>query len=171
MTTPTVPTVFIAVVIVRRGDRFVLVEETRDRGWYLPGGRIEAGEDIVAGALREVREEAGIEVELDGILRFEHTPSTAGITRLRCLLVGHPIDDAPLKSVPDGASRGAAWVRLDELGNLRLRAPEVEALLRHVHEGGRLHPLSLLAPEEAPLPREPEPEATGRASDGRLPAT
>ena len=28
----TVPTVFIAIVVVRRGDRFVLVEETRDRG-------------------------------------------------------------------------------------------------------------------------------------------
>ena len=147
-----VPAVLIAIVIVRRGDRFVLVEETRDRGWYLPAGRIEAGEDILAGARREVREEAGIEVELEGIVRFEHTPSSDGVVRLRCILVGRPRDDAALKSEADGESRQAAWVGVEELPAFRLRAPEVAQLLRYVHAGGTVHPLSLLTPEGAPYP-------------------
>jgi phosphatase NudJ len=70
------PTWSIALVVVRDGDRFVLVDELRSRGWYLPAGRVEHGETLIAGALREVREESGLEVELEGILRIEHSPAS-----------------------------------------------------------------------------------------------
>ena len=152
MSDPTVPTVFIVLVIVRRDDRYVLVEETRDRGWYLPGGRLEPGEDLLAGARREVLEEAGIGVEIEGVLRFEHTPAIRGVTRLRCILIGRPTNDAPLKGRGDRESCGAAWFRVDEIASLRLRAGEVETLVRYVQEGGSVSPLSILAREGAPLP-------------------
>lgn len=61
------PTWAMALVVVRDAVRFVLVNESRDRGWYLPAGRVDHGETLIAGARREVREEAGLEVELDGI--------------------------------------------------------------------------------------------------------
>jgi 8-oxo-dGTP diphosphatase len=54
-----------------RGDAVLLVE--RGKGalagmWSLPGGHIEPGETARAAALREVREETGIEADIDGFV-------------------------------------------------------------------------------------------------------
>lgn len=77
------PAWFYALVLVRRGDRFLLVEETdHGGGWYVPAGRVEPGETLTAAALREVREEAGIDVRLTGVHRCEHTVFDEGV-RLR----------------------------------------------------------------------------------------
>lgn len=43
-------------------------KDPRRRVWSLPGGHIEAGETAAAAALREVREETGIDAELLGLI-------------------------------------------------------------------------------------------------------
>jgi 8-oxo-dGTP pyrophosphatase MutT (NUDIX family) len=74
---------FFALVVVRMGDRFLLVHERKHgQTWYLPAGRVEPGEEITAAALRETLEETGVPVALDGILRIEHNPGYA-MTRVR----------------------------------------------------------------------------------------
>jgi ADP-ribose pyrophosphatase YjhB (NUDIX family) len=144
------PTWTIALIVVREGDRFVLVEEHHDRGWYLPAGRIEHGESLVDGARREVREESGLEVELDGILRIEHTPALAARdARLRIVFLAHPIGGT-LKTTADDESLGAVWVRLDQLHAYRLRSAEVARHLEYVARGGLIAPSWLLAGEGAP---------------------
>jgi 8-oxo-dGTP diphosphatase len=50
------------VLLIRRGTPPRLGE------WSLPGGRIEPGERAVDAALRELREETGVEAELTGLL-------------------------------------------------------------------------------------------------------
>lgn len=143
------PTWAFALVVVRDGDRFVLVEEQHDRGWYLPAGRVEHGEALVDGARREVREETGLEVALDGIVRIEHSPATGRLdARLRIVFVAHPIGGA-LETVPDAESLGAAWVRPSELSGYRLRSSEVRRHLEYVARGGVIAPLTLLRPEGA----------------------
>src|SRR5207244_8947752 len=105
-----IPTWFFALVVVRRGDRFLLVHE-RKHGqlWYLPAGRVEPGETFAQAAVRETLEEAGIAIALDGIVRLEHTPIEGG-ARMRAIFVAHPTDDRPPKATPDDESLGAAWV-------------------------------------------------------------
>ena len=51
-------------------NKYLTIEEADGRGWWLAGGALEAGETFQDGALREVREEAGIDVELKGVLRY-----------------------------------------------------------------------------------------------------
>jgi 8-oxo-dGTP diphosphatase len=41
----------------------VLLVKVNHRGWEPPGGQVELGEDLLAALRREVREEAGVEVE------------------------------------------------------------------------------------------------------------
>lgn len=90
-----------ALVVVRQDDRFLLVQEARPpHDWYLPAGRVEAGESWMEGAIRETRVEAGIEVELDGVLRVEHEPQPWG-ARVRVFFTGRP----------KGVREGARWAR------------------------------------------------------------
>lgn len=140
---PPIPTWFFALVIVRKGDRFLLVEEARDGEWYLPAGRVEMGEKLTEGAIRETLEEGGIPIELTGISRIEHSPREDG-ARMRVFFVGRPTDETPPKSVPDAESRSARWVTVEEAKKLKLRSGEVIENLEYVARGGAVAPIAML---------------------------
>ena len=58
-------------VVCLRGDEVLLIrrgQPPRLGEWSLPGGRIEAGERAVDAALRELREETGVEAEIIGLI-------------------------------------------------------------------------------------------------------
>lgn len=144
-----IPTSFFALVVVQKGDRFLLVQERKhDQSWYLPAGRVEAGETLVAAAVRETLEESGIAIQCAGVLRIEHSPNFSS-SRMRVFFLAHPIDDRSPKSVPDAESLGAAWLSLAEMIRLPLRSPEVVEVCRYVQAGGLCHPLSVLSYEGA----------------------
>ena len=56
-----------AMCIIRRADGAVLLLRNSYRpGWGLPGGMLRRGEGAIDGVTREVREEVGLQVRLDG---------------------------------------------------------------------------------------------------------
>lgn len=145
-----IPTWYFAIVVVRRGDRFLLVHECKHGElWYLPAGRVEAGETLMEAAVRETLEESGVPIRLTGVLRIEHTPSDTA-ARLRVIFVGEPLSDTPPKSARDAESLEAAWVSLAELELYDMRGPEVRELIEYVANGADVYPLSLLQAEGIP---------------------
>ncbi|MCA9829211.1 MAG: NUDIX hydrolase [Dehalococcoidia bacterium] len=59
-----------ASVVLWRGGQVLLMKRTGGvgaGGWFLPGGHIEGNERPVEAAVREVREETGIDLDLDGL--------------------------------------------------------------------------------------------------------
>ena len=55
----------VALVFLRQGDSILLVRQRHDpQYWSLPGGMVEAGEAVEEAAVREAREETGLEVRL-----------------------------------------------------------------------------------------------------------
>lgn len=61
-----------ASVAVVRGDRVLLAARARpprDGVWSIPGGLVEPGETLAEAALRELKEETGVEAELIGFIR------------------------------------------------------------------------------------------------------
>lgn len=144
MPRPPIPTSHFAIVVVRKGDRFLLVHEfSHGQCWYLPAGKVELGETYPEAAVRETLEEAGIPVRLKGILRIEHTP-LPDAARLRVVFLAEPADETPPKSKPDEESLEAKWVSLAELQRYDLRGPDVEWLIRYVLAGGTVHSLEVL---------------------------
>jgi phosphatase NudJ len=141
------PTWYFALVVVRRGHRFLLTQERKyGSTWSIPGGRVEAGESLPAAAVREVYEETGVPVQLEGILRFEHTPTERDV-RVRVIYTGTPIDDTQPKTMADEESLGAAYLTLDEIRALPLRGAELCALLESVANGRQVFPLDLVGHE------------------------
>jgi phosphatase NudJ len=139
-----------AVVIARMGDRFLMVHERKfGTTWSLPMGRLDPLETFAEAAVRETREEAGVDVELDGIVRVEHTP-LPDCVRVRVMFVAHPRGDATPKSEPDDESLGAAWCTRDEIAKLALRGPEMLSLVDWVLRGAKVMPLSMVVPEGSP---------------------
>lgn len=58
-------------IVCLRGDEVLLIRRgtpPRQGEWNLPGGRIEPGERAVDAALRELREETGVEAEIIGLI-------------------------------------------------------------------------------------------------------
>jgi len=49
--------------LVRNADDDILLIRHHKRGWEIPQGRVEEGENLLAALCREVREEAGVEIE------------------------------------------------------------------------------------------------------------
>jgi 8-oxo-dGTP pyrophosphatase MutT (NUDIX family) len=141
-----IPTYYFALVVVRRGHRFLMTQERKyGSTWSIPGGRVEVGESLEEAAIREVFEETGVPIALDGILRVETTPGEQA--RFRILFTGYPIDDTPPKESADEESLRAAYYTLDELRALKLRGAELGVLLESVLGGRAVYPLDLLGRE------------------------
>ncbi|WP_077328241.1 NUDIX hydrolase [Virgibacillus siamensis] len=45
-------------------EEILIVKERRSGEWVFPGGQVEAGENLMDGLIREVKEESGIDVEI-----------------------------------------------------------------------------------------------------------
>lgn len=56
-----------AATIVLNSHNEILLIKGPKRGWEMPGGQVEEGESLTAAAIRETKEESGIDVE---ILKF-----------------------------------------------------------------------------------------------------
>jgi 8-oxo-dGTP pyrophosphatase MutT (NUDIX family) len=125
---------------VVEGEAGVLLALRRElRGWELPGGRAEPGEDEKSALVRELREETGLTVEpLERVGEYRRRGFAAHRARVyRCRVVGgalRPSDDTPAvawfrpEALPDTVF---PWFRrplLDALGGTALPVEREETL-------------------------------------------
>ncbi|XP_018570866.1 8-oxo-dGDP phosphatase NUDT18 [Anoplophora glabripennis] len=120
-------TYVVACVILNEYDEVLMMQEAKKScagKWYLPAGRIEKGENIIAASKREVLEETGLQIECTTLLAVE---SARGIW-FRFVLTGRVIGGSlKTPSEADKESLQAKWIA--NLEELELRAGDITHLI------------------------------------------
>jgi ADP-ribose pyrophosphatase YjhB (NUDIX family) len=132
---PTGPVVGVGVVVERSDGAMLLVERGApplEGYWSVPGGKVELGETTAAAAVREVREETGVEVAVERLLTVVDriVPAADGRVQYHYVLIEYlarPTDPAAVARAASDA-RQARWMARGEVGQLRL-VPGLEAVL------------------------------------------
>ena len=76
------PKVAVGTIIRDERSHIVLVRRAIEPGygkWVFPGGYVDRGEEVRAAAIREAREETGLEVRIDGLVNIYSYPGRAPI--------------------------------------------------------------------------------------------
>ncbi len=126
-----------AVVTNERGE--ILMQRRVDNNfWALPGGTMDFGETIVQTAEREVQEETGLDVRVDGIIGTFSDPRhiieySDGEVRQQFNICFHAIlVGGELRS--SNESKEVRWIPRDELGGLEIHDTtrlRLEHFLKH----------------------------------------
>ncbi|MBM3770741.1 MAG: NUDIX hydrolase [Acidimicrobiia bacterium] len=76
------PKIAVGTIIRTDSQSLVLVRRAIDPGygkWVFPGGYVDRGEPLTVAAIREAREECGLEVRLDGLVNIYSYPGRAPV--------------------------------------------------------------------------------------------
>jgi len=115
------PDIATDVVVRNKRDMILLIKRGKEPykgAWALPGGFVECGETTEETAVREVREETGIGVRLEGLLGVYSNPGRDPR--------GHTVSICYVAEAEDGKPQGrddaseAAFFSLEEIENIKL---------------------------------------------------
>ncbi|MES1253977.1 MAG: NUDIX hydrolase [Acidobacteriota bacterium] len=76
------PKIAVGTIVKDADDRLVLVRRAIEPGyglWVFPGGYVDRGEPLTTAAVREAREECGLDVRLDGLVNIYSYPGHAPV--------------------------------------------------------------------------------------------
>ncbi|XP_050735162.1 8-oxo-dGDP phosphatase NUDT18-like isoform X3 [Eriocheir sinensis] len=122
----------VAAVLLNNEGHVLMMQEAKSScagKWYLPAGRMEAGETIVEAAKREVLEETGLEADITTLLMVE---SAAG-SWFRFVVTGNVLGgELKTPASADKESLQAKWV--DNLAELSLRGNDIYPLIHRVKQ-------------------------------------
>lgn len=95
-------------------------------GWEFPGGKLDAGEEPLAGLKRELREELGVEVHAaEPLIAYEHEYPERRVLLDLWLVIRYAGDPQPLDAP---ALQWVALDALDHVGLLEADRPMIAAL-------------------------------------------
>jgi len=113
------------VVVVNEAGQLLMIHRTDNDNWALPGGAMDLGESLVQTAVRETREETGINCEITGLVGIYTDPkhvilyTTDGEARqeFSVVFLARPLGGEPTTS---SETRAVVWVERDAVGGLRM---------------------------------------------------
>ncbi|GAA3730264.1 8-oxo-dGTP pyrophosphatase MutT (NUDIX family) [Spinactinospora alkalitolerans] len=103
------------VIVANDRDEILMIRRSDNGNWAVPGGAVDLGESVPEAAIRETREETGIECEITGISGIYSDPkhiilyTSDGEARqeFSIVLFARPVSGEP---TPSDESREVRWV-------------------------------------------------------------
>jgi 8-oxo-dGTP pyrophosphatase MutT (NUDIX family) len=113
------------VVVLDDAGAVLVIHRTDNDNWALPGGAMDLGESLVTTAIREVKEETGIDCEVTGLVGIYTDPkhiilyTSDGEARqeFSVLFTARATGGTP---TPSSESREVLWVDRDKLVDLQM---------------------------------------------------
>lgn len=90
---PTPKHIVSAAAIVINDQNEILLIRGHDRGWEMPGGQVEVGESLEAAAIRETKEESGVDIE---IIKFCGIFQNVSGSIVNTLFLAKPVGGQPI---------------------------------------------------------------------------
>jgi mutator protein MutT len=119
--------------IVLNNKNEILLEKHRKKTpwygyWIFPGGKLEANESLIECAKREVKEEVGIDVEIEKLASVfvSKESQKVGIPIVLVFFLAKPLTKE-LK-IQEDEIKEAKWFSLDEIKNLKVHTDVIRAL-------------------------------------------
>lgn len=126
------PMCAVGAIVLEKGE-LVLVRRDREPAlgqWSLPGGRVEWGESLVEACAREVREECGIDIEVEGLAGIAERilPDDEGTIAYHYVIHDYWAKPKSRDLTPGDDVSDARWVGVDQLTEYTLTAGLFEFL-------------------------------------------
>ena len=128
-----------AAIVVNEKNEILLIRGPR-RGWEMPGGQVEEGESLSQAAIRETKEESGIDIE---IIKFCGIFQNVGNSVVNTLFLAKPIGGELTQSSEslesgyfpiDEALKKVDWKDFSKRIEYCLR-PEIQSFCIEFHDG------------------------------------
>lgn len=131
------------VIVSNDAGEILLIRRSDNGNWALPGGAVDIGESLTDAAVRETKEETGIDCEVTGLDGIYTDPrhvilyTSDGEVRqeFSIVLIARPIGGKPTTS---DESTDVRWIALSEASELAMD-PSMRRRLEH-HSSGSADP-------------------------------
>lgn len=141
---PTTPTTRVSVIVISEDKKILLVKHRKGSKtyWVLPGGRLEYGESFEECAIRELKEETGLTVEVQGYLFLSEAIAPDKSRHIINVYVKGKVIGGELELGKEPVLVGVEFIPLADLGNFTLFPPVSKQLLE-AHSKPRSSPNDL----------------------------
>lgn len=126
----------VASVVARTTDSVLLVKEGKENvqgTWNLPGGRVEEGEDPTETAVREIKEEVGVDVDLVGLVGVYLGQDAFVDGPFLSIAYMGELSGEP-RAVSTDTVEAVEWVDQHRLNELELRSPYISRAISDASE-------------------------------------
>lgn len=124
----------VCAIIVNEEQKWLVVKKTYSglKGvWSLPAGFVQEGETIDMAAVREAKEETGIDIQIEGLVGFRSGVIRGEISDNMAMLLARPLQEGQQVVVQEREIEVAEWLSPEEL----LEREDSSKLLKEIADG------------------------------------
>jgi len=122
---PTTIVPSVNVVVANEAGEILLIRRSDNDNWAVPGGAVDLGESVAGAAVRETREESGIDCQITGLVGIYSDPrhvifyTSNGEARqeFSIVLTARAVGGSP---APSAETTEVRWVPADQLGGYQM---------------------------------------------------
>ena len=112
-------------VVVWKDDEFLLIRRSKEPmkgAWSIPGGRQNLGETVKEAAIREIREETGLEIDIIGLVDVIDSiqKDDEGVVAWHATLVDYAARHVSGEAVAGDDALSVGWFTLEDMNGLGL---------------------------------------------------